>query len=354
MAIEKIQSLDMMEKFYKALDDIDNLNTDFDTIKKKIDNKLQIINSCNAYAINSAENIKLSDPETSADRIIFNYHTNKIVDGNYNLYGQTLHSAFVKMPTNVFNFLTETGPIYKDNAIVQFFQKNNEDDVDYKYEYSNILKYESDSTKEDVFHVFDSDSITLAVQVNIGNLIGGTRFNMIELCPYLAGSFDIKEIRIFTVDQYLTQNMDIADKVITDTVKSVGAMRIALDKKYDLYRIEFDIKINYQLNGYPFGLRHLYFYETDSDTENDYVIIEVEKGDYIESVGDDIKILTPFNTLDTTASQYGIEYYLIYNENGTLQVPLTNPIARNVTKFYAKIPLKQPLIGIEFKNIKIR
>ena len=103
------------------------------------------------------------------------------------------------------NFLTETGPIYKDNASIEFY--TNEEDKDIKYEYSDILKYESDTSKNDVFKVFDTDTFTMAVQVNIGNITGGTTFNMIEICPYLPGSFNIEEIRLFTVEQYLTQDL---------------------------------------------------------------------------------------------------------------------------------------------------
>lgn len=349
--INKPNSLELMDKFNNVLEDVESIKTSIDDIKNKMETKLSIIDACNNYNSSLANNILLSETSTkSKDKIIFNYNTDKIVGGDYDIFGQTIHAAFVKLPENVFNFLTETGPIFKDNATVEFYTDSENKDI--KYDYNNILKHESDITKEDVFKIFDSDRITMAIQINVGNMVSGTDFNMIELCPYLPGSFNIEEIRLFTIDQYLSQDLVLPNKRING-INDCGAIRIALDSKYQLYRIEFDIKINYQFNGYPFGFRHIYFLNTDADTENDVIIIEVDKNDYIESVGQDITVIKPSGEVNTTANAYGIKYYLFY-ENGTLQTPLNNPIARNVTKFYAEIPLKEPIIGIEFKDILVR
>lgn len=350
-------SLEMMNKFNNALENIDNINTELKSIKTSMDTKLSVINTYNLYTTSQLENLRLSDIGTNSNRIIFNYNNDKIVAGEYSSYGQVVHAGFVKLATNIFNFITETGPLYKDNAIVEFYDKDEETtdliNRDYKYDYSNILKHEADKTKEDVFKVLEKDTVTMAVQVNVGNLSGGTNFNMIEICPYLPGSFSIEEIRIWTLDQYYTQDMLFPDTTISNIYSKVGSTRIALDTKKALYRIEFDIHVLYQMNGYPFGLRHLYFLNADMDTESDYLIVSMEKSDYIDSVGQDILIITPYGNVETTADKYGVEYYMFY-DNGTLQTPISNPIARNITTFYAKIPLKEPLIGIEFKDIQLR
>ena len=349
--IEKPNSLDMMEKFNQALSDIEKLNTDLDTLKNKVNTKINIINVCNTYTSSFGINLNIGNQEYNSSRLIFNYEKDKCVGGEYNIYGQTLHAQFVRMPTNVFNLLTETGPIYKDNAIVEFY--TDPENKDYLYSYSDILKHESDVSKNDVFKTFENDTFTMAVQVNVGNMVGGTFFNMIEICPYLPGSFNIEQIRLFTIDQYYTQDLTIPDLYINDPINDVGAMRIALDNKYQLYRIEFDIRVNYVQDGYPFGLRHLYFLNADMDTESDYVIAQIDKNDYLETIGENITIIRPTGNLETTLTAYGVECYLFY-ENNVLSVPVTNPISRNVQTFYAKIPLKEPLIGIEFKEITTR
>ena len=347
----KINSLELMNKFKKAVDDIKDIKTKLEKYKKATDTKLNILNIYNNYTESLMNNISISESNKIKDRYVFNYDKSQIVDGNYDSYGQVVHSSFVKMPSNLFNFITEAGPIFKDNAKVEFY--TDEDDVDCKYEYNNILKYENDISKENVFKVFKNDTVTMAIQVNLGNLVSNSKFNMIEICPYLQGSFDITGIRIFTEEQYYSKDTLVADKEINTPYKNVGNIRIALDKKMSLYRIEFDIKINYQEDGYPFGLRHLYFYDAEMDTENDYIILKVDKNEYIEYIGENISIITPQGDIKTTASKYGVEYYMFYT-NGVLQIPISNPIARNINKFYAKIPLTQPLIGIEFEDIATR
>lgn len=356
MILSMNNSLDMMNKFNTALEDIENINLSLSNIKSSMDTKINIINTYNLYTANQLENLRLSNLSVNPDRIIFNYHKDKIMGGAFSSYGQVVHAAFAKMPANIFNFITETGPLYKDNAVVEFYDKDEDGALinkDYKYNYCNILKHEADASKEDVFKTYEKDTVTMAVQVNVGNLSGGTTFNMIELCPYLPGSFSIEAIRIWTIDQYYKKETLIPNISIYEPYEKLGATRIYSGKKVALYRIEFDIHILYQMNGYPFGLRHLYFLNTDMDTESDHVIVKIEKSDYIDRVGQDIILMTPKGNIETTADKYGVEYYMFY-DGSTLQTPISNPIARNIKTFYAKVPLKEPLIGIEFKDIQLR
>lgn len=348
-----VNSLDMMEKFNKSLSDIENINNNLDDITNKINTKIKIINTHNFFLNQLMENLRLENGSFKNNRLIFKHKSSNIVGGNFSSYGQVVHSAFAKLPNSLFNFVTETGPIYKDNGIVEFYNKGDEENKDYKYEYSNILKHESDKTKKDVFKVYEQDRITMAIQLNIGSLSNSTLTNMIEICPYIPGSFSIEAIRIFTIDQYYSNNMLLPEKTINKVYSKVGATRIQLDKKYNIYRIEFDIRLEFEMNGYPFGLRHIYFYNADMNTENDYIVAEVNQDDYIAYVGQDISLITTSGNINTTADNYGVEYYMFF-DNDTLQTPLSNPIARNIKKFYAKIPLKEPLIGIEFKDIQLR
>ena len=101
----------------------------------------------------------------------------------------------------------------------------------------------------------------------------------------------------------------------------------------------------------------IYFLNTATDTSSDYIIVEVEADDYIESIGKGIKLYTANGYIDHTytSETYGVEYYMFYS-NGSLSNlidPNTN-IARNIKSFFAKIPLKQPLIGIEFTEVALR
>ena len=370
---EKPNTLQLMEKFNKIVTDVDNLNAAMESAKQAVNKKLAIINTINDYTTSIEKSIAAAQDKSNNYRVIFGHNTDKIKGGNYEIYGQTVHAKYVQIPNQVFNILTETGPLFKGNVKVEIYDSDDGSDTwaipetAYKHEYKNILKHESDTTKDDVFNIYTKNRITLRITVNPGALLGNTEFDTLEICPYLPGSFDIDVIRLYTIQQYLEQDTILPETFygaergygVTDPfIQDTGNIRVQLDKSYQLYRIEFDIIINYNDgHGYPFGLKHLYFYDTAADTSSNYIITEIDCDDYIESIGEEVALYTANGSIDTsyTASSYGIEYYLFYAD-GVLdnQVEPNTVIARNVKTFYAKIPLKKPLIGIEFKEVALR
>ena len=169
------------------------------------------------------------------------------------------------------------------------------------------------------------------------------------------------------MQQYLEQNLisptyyngrELENGTNLPFAQNVGNCRISLGETQQLYSIEIDLHLLFEdSTSFPFGLRHLYFLNTAADTSSDYIIVEVEADDYIESIGKGIKLYTSNGDIDDTytSETYGVEYYMFYS-NGSLSNPIdpnTN-IARNIKSFFAKIPLKQPLIGIEFTEIALR
>lgn len=358
--IERPTSLQLMDEFEKAKTDIGRITTDIEEIKLKMSKKLEILDAAYSYGAELAENIRIKNDTELNSTVVFANDLDSIVDGHYDIYGETVHAQYVQLPTHVFNILTESGPIFKDNAHVEFYETNDssvdhEDTLDYQYSYGDMLKYETDITKDDVFKIFNTNLITMVVTVNVGNIPGGTNFDTIEISPYLPGSFDINQIRVYLMETQLNpeENTNIADKFVYTPIKNVGNMRIDLGETSKLYRIEFDLRLNYKHNGYPFGLRHLYFLDTSADKSSDCVVVKIDQDRYIESVGEEIELITPFGTVETTTDNYGVKLYMFY-ENDTLQAELSNPITRSIKSFYAKIPLYEPLIGIRFKNIVLR
>lgn len=339
----------VMSMLYDSVEKIDEIKRNQDKCLDVFSEKLKIVDTTEKYINSMLLSESVSGKHDEKDnRYIFNYDKHALVGGRYDSFGQVVHAKFIKIPGQVFNYITETYPVYTNNGVVEFY--TDEENKDIKKEYQNILKHEGCVDKYDVFKTFKGDTITMAVQFNTGDMNWNKPFDMIELAPYLQGSFDITSIRIYTADQYYAKDMIVPKRTITERFTNIGLTRIKLDKKYDFYRVEFDIKINYKDDGYPFGLRHLYFYDSAADSENDYLVLEINKNDYIRYVGDDLSIITTHGNINTTKDAYGIEYYMLY-QGGALQVPLNNPIARNITKFYVKIPLREPLIGIEFKEI---
>ena len=347
--IQKPNSLDLMDRFEKSEKDIKSLKNDLNLIVNRTNTKLSIINICNEYNAFMVNNLELIGAEAKSKKIIFPLQRECILNDDYEIYGQTIHGRFLKMPENAFSFLSETGPLFKSNAIVEFYETGKkEDTLDYKFSYNNILKHENDLSKEDVFHVFKSDKITMSVTFQMG-AIGGFEANMFELCPYLPGSFDITSIRIFTVEQYYKEGKDVEfpEIEITKDYKNVGAMRDIFEKT-KIYKIEFDFKLNYKNNGYPFGLKHFYLLKADYNIASE-IIIEVEMNDYIEAIEQNY-IIIKANGESTVPG----EYFMYYTE-GVLTIPISNPVSRNITKFYTKIPLEnKALIGAKFDNVILR
>lgn len=369
---EQPNSLQLMEKFAKALSDIDKLHLDCKEIKEKMDTKLAVINTINSYTASLESSIMKNPGKDSYNRIIFGHNKEALVGGNFDSYGEIIHAKYIEYPTSVFNILTAIGPIFKDNVEVKIFESDDgtpgwEEPADaYKYKYCNILKHESDKSKEDVFETFASNKITLSITATSEKMLGGMRFDSIEFCPYLPASFDIQCIRLYDVEQYYTGDLSMPKLILYGEgddnpkellMQKVGNTRYQLDQSYELYKIEFDIVLNYEENGgFPFGLRHLYFYDTAADTDSDYAVVEVKTPEYIESLGETLRLIKADGFIEETSSaQYGVEYYMYYN-NGVLdqRIETNSIISRNIKLFYAKVPLSQPLIGVEFPEITLR
>jgi hypothetical protein len=372
--IQKPNSLQLMEEFHQLQKDIADIQNDLAEMENQINTKLSIINMYHAIAQNNA--IQVKNGSRKKDSIYFSLDAeNKIVGGQYDIYGQTIHSPFKAIPEQMFNFITENGQLYKDCASVYFLTGNTEWDKEnsYRYDYCDILKHEADTSKKDVYQNFSSGNIVLRVRLNHTNFYGNTSCNMIEFCPYFPGTFDIQQIDIYSVTQYLAEGeeMDIVD-VNNGSVslsgednepfmKNVGACRIMLPDTYQIYQVDFSVNIHANESTYPFGLRHLYFYNAKTDKINDYIIVKIEEDTYIDSIGELINIGTPSEErTNQKADLYGIEYYMTY-DNGFLQNKITPSsaqkhygLSRNLKTIYAKIPLFDCLTHIDFKDIVLR
>ena len=385
--IQKPNSQQLMERFEAIENQMADIRNDLDTISKQIEAKIDIIKTYDKTIQNRLNDITEStqkdghfayaikeEIKRTQNSIFFGLDQEKIIGGSYDQYGQTIHPQFAALPSQIFNFITEAGPLFKDCASVSFiYDKNGEEYTDYQYDYCNILKQEGDISKQDVFKWFPEEYVTLRIELNHTNLYGNTFCNMIELCPYLPGTFDIEQIDLYSLSQYMAEGdeMNIVDTdqgsvTIHTPMKDVGTCRFMLNgQTCQIYRADFKIRIHQQENGYPFGLRHIYFYHAQMDTENDYAVIALEQNNYIESIGDRITVMTPFGSSDKTMSEMGIELYMFYG-NGLLEnkIDSGDMLGRNLKTIYIKVPFSMPdtenkqvpycLTAIVFKEIKLR
>ena len=351
--IPKLSSKAVMDILEKSQDDIERMEGEVSTMRSELDRRLLVISNQLEYSMDSIEKAKAAKSATHDASSAAVMLCDALEGGVYNQFGLSLAPPPISTPSNVFNLMTSTGPIFKNNAQVFVNEK-------VQPGYTDMLMHDAINGKHAVFEEFDDRYITLEVRVNPNDLLGATSFNTIELLPFLPGSFDITKIRFYTMQDYKTQ----ADtpSYYNDTVMSgVGADKIVFPENRNLYRCLIDIRLNYRNTAgkYPFGLKHLYFLMGNYNP-NSSVTIKVKADNYIDLIGDDIILIGQDGAVETGCDAAGILLYLD-NNNGvvdgkieTSKGLLHHPLARNVKEFYAVIPLKKALSAIKFKNIVLR
>lgn len=352
-----MSSKELNDILFSAQNAMKTMEQDIRLTKNHMEELIKIINTVNEYnqqklgelldkIANASEQNNFSGAE---NRIVFSMKTDLI--GKFDMFGLSIHPKFLRKPVNIFNLDTSRGPIFVDNMDVYINDKKSD-------AMKNALKHIHVYGKTPAYLELDEPEFTLEIVVDRNNLLGNTRFNTIEIAPILAGSFDIKELRIYDI-----HNQDMATPDCTiKSLNNCPTMRFLLNEPYELLKAQFDIKINYRNKDgkYPFGLHGLYFLDADYDPDS-YVIAKIEKKQYIETVSDDIYIKNQYASYKTAATDEGIKYYLSY-VNGSLEYEITpstakteNVIPRNTKEIYAYVPLKNcSILAMEISKIKTR
>lgn len=348
MSIPKMSSQDFNNLIEETKNKIDNVNNNIYKIKNNMESKAKVIKYSLDYihsCIKDIENSKQQDGEYI------------VMDGTYKglyeTYGDCIHTSFKSQPVNLFNVIpiNTDNIFYNDEAFVEVNGIKNDS-------YKNLLKADTVQDKQIFFEEFavnkslkedtngtsyllDDNKILISIILNKEKTYGINKFNIIEIDPYLARSFDIQHIRIY----------DTSDKVpslVLENINKVEKERIILNKKYLFNKVEFVIIPKYKSNInseeiIPFGLKHIFFY--DADFRNDsYIEIPFFSEKYIDYIEDKVVLYTPHGQIMTTLSEQGIKIYLD-KINGILtteQEPTNNirkTIARNINQIYFKVPL---------------
>lgn len=336
MTIPTLGSQELNKTFKESRDDLQKINEQITNMKTDISKKMNILKYETEF-IN--QKINAINTGLSIDKTITTFdHTSM---GSFNDYGYSVHAKFSKTPIDLFNLkLTSGSSMFRDDIHVSI------NDIE-KDEYRSILMAENNINKTIFFEEMFTDIVTVDVELDRSNILGTTRFNMIEIDPYMYGAYDILNINLFTLDE--TGEVRKEPDAIISGFNSIGRTRIILPEKKKLQKITIDFKINFKslkadVEVYPFGLKHIYFYEADFNPSS-FVIAELRSDSFIEYLYDEIKLYTTQGTLDTTIDEHQIEAYTDYVGN-TLSGrvypsndAVKNRIAKNVKKLYIKIPL---------------
>lgn len=333
--IPTMNSQELNRIFKEAQDKSITVSTSLDNAKKDISKKLNILHYQTEFIKNKLNTIK---GEIWQDDIVAFNHEDI---GDFSDYGSCIHARFNKTPIDLFNLkLSNGGSMFRDDIFVRINGIERED-------YKSILMSENSLNKEIYFEEYFSNVVEMEIEIDRSNILGTTRFNVIELDPYIHGAYDILSINVYTADETGATRNEPTFSI--DGFDSIGRTRIILDKKYKLHKITIDFKVNmksYKADQevYPFGLKHLYFYEADFKPTS-FVIAEYSSLEFIEYINDKTTLYTTQGKIDTTLTEHKIEVYTDYVGN-TLSgrvYPSTetdkNRIIKNTKKLYLKIPL---------------
>jgi hypothetical protein len=358
MAIPKLNSKDLNSVLTKAQNAIVKMQSDVDSIKLDTAEKLMVLRNEQEFVM--GELLKMSTIlDNSADGNQLRGIKNKAIltggeslSGTYDSFGTTVHRKFLRQPVNVFNLMTTNGPMFRDNVEVSINGEKRE-------KHKQILMHTAAVGKGTVFGEYNSPNIKLEVTIDTGNLLGDTNFNVIEIDPFLAGSFNIKSLKVFDMHR---DPASATPEYEAKDLKRVGPSRFILDRKYELLKVEMEIELLFKngIGKYPFGLKHLYFLNADFNPDS-FIVAKIEKNNFVETISEDIFVKDQFGKRATTTKDEEIRLYLS-ETNGVLEYELEtssnqiiNAVSRNTREFFVRIPLQNSaLTSIEFDRIETR
>ena len=319
-----------------------------DVIMNNISKKLMIMNYANEFIENKITNFN-NTVDYDSKLTTFNAEAY----GVFNQYGFTVHPKFKNDPIDIFNLKLTTGNTMFKNSLTCKVSKDinpeEESEGEENEDYINVLMSDNNLEKKIIFEELTTEKIKIEYVLNSKTSLGMSRFNMIEIDPYIYGAYTIDYIEIFTLNEI---NGMISEKPIKTvyTISNIGKLRVILDEKVKFSKVvfHFDLKnVKTQVNNidiYPFGLKHIHFYEADF-LENSTVIVPIRANDYIEYIYNDIVLYHAGDPIETTCDYYGVEIYTDYINNTLAGRVYTSSdaqayrIAKNTKVLYARIPL---------------
>jgi hypothetical protein len=355
MSIPKMTSKEINDILKSAQSQITTMDAKIDKVKSDVSSKLFVMGYYNEYMAKQLEDLRNGK--------LFNNTSFKLLSegtGIFDSFGATVHPTMLKpSPIDVFNLkISNTGDVlFRSDAIVKI------DDVQYE-PYNTILMHDSITTKEMFFKEFTNSTAKIEVSIDTNNVLGSTKFNVIEIDPFLPGSFDITSIDVYELNDDGTLNNT---PVVYDGAINVGKQRLIFGEKKSFYKVVFNVAFKFKSSRegkevYPFGLKHIYFYDTNFKSDS-YIISKINSDDTIYYIKDSVVFSSPSGTAVSTLTAEGIKIYLDYKNNvlsSEIQPSTSSqlyPIVRATKTLYAKIPLGiESLIGVSFelgKNVEI-
>ena len=356
MAGKKLSSRDLMSLLDNTYSRITDMETTISTLKLNLDSRLSVIRNIQEF-----EQKRMTDLTGLLEKGKWIKQANKIILANSNIiagtftkFGSTIHPALLKDPIDILNYKTINGYMFKDNASMSINGVT-------KPKYISALQNDNILDQDICFEEFNTPDLEIEIKINPGKLLGSTNFNLIEIVPYMPGSFNMSNLEVYSLQGYYMED-NIPDSTISNTIKNVGVSRILMDKTITMYKVNFNVHINYKnMNGaYPFGIKHIYFLNAEFNPDSS-IIIKADQADYIDTISEDITVVDQTGIVDTTCNEEGLKLFVEYDigEGGIDPIATSkgisnNPIPRDIKSFYLEYPIKRSTESIQFKDIELR
>ena len=336
MAIPVMSSQDLNKQFLESKQRLDETKIEITQIKNDLGKKLMIANYGLEFATQKMDALNTG---ILVDEKLAIFDSSCI--GEFEKFGMMVHPKYKKEPIDIFNLKLLSGDTMFRKAMTA--KINNVENKDY----IKVLMSDNSIEKSIIFEELKEDIVKLEYELDNTVALGMSRFNTIEIDPYVYGAYDILNIELYTQND--SGEITTEPTMTLNGYQNIGKTRIVLPEKIRFSKAVITFKINFEseVNGvkiYPFGLKHIYFMEADFiPTSN--VIIKITSDKYMEYVYEDIKLFTTNGVIETTCEEYGIKLYTDY-EGGDLVGRIytssdagVNRIAKNTRSFYASIPL---------------
>ena len=349
---QTLSSQEYNELFRNARDTFDAEMAKRTVALNNMGKKLEIIECANEFIEMELMNSTFTKDISSSQVVTFNAG----LGGSFNQYGATVHPKFKNEPIDIFNLkLTSGNTMFKNSLTcttsLENTKKVNEDEAPIVVEdnsYVNLIMADNSLEKEIIFNKLTRDKITLSYTLDNTIALGAARFNVIEIDPYLYGAYTIESINAYSLNQ-IDGTISTEPIASIGTIESIGKIRVIFDDKIKFSKVDITFKIDFNIvenniNKYPFGLKHIYFYEADF-IDDSYVVLPIKANDYFEYIQNDIILYQGGARIETTCDYYNIELYTDYVNNTltgkvyTSSDAQSNRITKNTKVLYAKIPL---------------
>lgn len=334
--IPKLSSQEFNEMLKNSQQQAIEIDAQIQAIKKDITKKVAI-NRYSEEFTNRKLDVVNAGIKYDEKIISFDYNCS----GIYRDYGYMVHPQYKKEPIDIFNLKLLTGDtMFKNSITTKVNGIENE-------LYTNLLIADNSIRKEIIFEELKENTISIAYELDNTIALGTSRFNVIEIDPYIYGAYDLLSIEIYTLDK--TGQIAAEPTKTINGFENIGRTRIILEEKVKFSKVIFNFKNNFKTesNGvsiYPFGLKHIHFFEADFIPES-FIIAEIRSDKFIEYIYNDIKLFTTNGIVEANMNEYNIEVYTDFDYK-TLTGRVypssdagVNRIAKNTKTLYVKVPL---------------